>query len=157
MAPGRYLSTLRAAQHIYSSGIQQLDLLCPRFVPQLVPQGGLAIWSTCVSNCGVSPAARSLGRGRQMFTKLRFQMIDNTLACRLAFVTETRAGNYHFCCMTSSRFRLYSSSFIKPSCLSASRLRSFCMGSLAGSLICWPGSASISTRDSPFARLIFRK
>src|ERR1035437_2109599 len=37
---------------------------------------------------------------------------------------------YHFCCMISSRLRLNSSSLIRPSCISPSRLRSRCMGSL---------------------------
>src|ERR1039458_9856249 len=51
------------------------------------------IWSTCVSNCSTSPAARSWARegGRQKFKKQRFQMIANTLGSSSLRFLATKA------------------------------------------------------------------
>ena len=74
---------LRPADAPQLSPIRSLAYFQPVIAELLTNPDPKTIWSTCVSNCGISPAARSPRRGRQMFKKLRFQMIDNSLSPRV--------------------------------------------------------------------------
>ena len=81
---------LRPADLPPLSPIRSLAYFQPVIDELLVNPCPTTIWSTCVSNCGTSPAARSwVAEGeRQTFKKLRFQMIDNSEALDITKVSR---------------------------------------------------------------------